>query len=137
MRAGKASTAMRAGTQYRFKVTTDRKVNFVLLSVFADGDVEIVRTKQGGFLEAGNHFLTPENSGAFLMTTPPTGEAKATEYFVLIASTEKFPPPVVVRSRHADDPGLPREGPLSHVPLRARRRREVRPVAVRPQGRSR
>jgi hypothetical protein len=101
---GKSLTAIRSGTHYRFKVTTDRKVNFVLLSVFADGDVEVVRTKQGGFLESGSHSLTPENSGAFVMTAPPTGEAKATEYFVLIASTEKFQTPVVVRSRHADDP---------------------------------
>jgi hypothetical protein len=101
---GKALTAMTIGTRFRFKVTTNRRVNFVLLSVFADGDVEILQTKQGGTLDAGNNFLAPVNAGAFLLTAPPTGEPRAVEYFVLLASTEKFPPPVVVRSRHSDSP---------------------------------
>jgi mono/diheme cytochrome c family protein len=108
---GKTLTTMRTDTKYRFKVTTDRRVNFVLLSVFADGDVAIIPTRQGGvLLEAGDHFLSPENSGAFLMTASPTGEAKATEYFVLLASIEKLPAPVVVRSRHSDAPDCREKG---------------------------
>jgi hypothetical protein len=108
---GKTLTTMRTDTKYRFKVTTDRRVNFVLLSVYADGDVGIVPTRQGGvLLEAGDHFLSPENSGAFVMTTPPTGESTATEYFVLLASIEKLPTPVVIRSRHSDGPDCREKG---------------------------
>jgi mono/diheme cytochrome c family protein len=107
---GKTLTTMPAGTKFRLKVTTDRRVNFVLLNVFADGDVAILRTKQAGFLEAGAHFLSPENVGAFVMTGAPTGEAKANEYFVLLASTEKFEPPIVVRSRHSDGPDCREKG---------------------------
>jgi Planctomycete cytochrome C len=108
---GKTLTTMRTDTKYRFKVTTDRRVNFVLLSVFADGDVAIIPTRQGGvLLEAGDHYLTPENSGAFVMTASPTGEPKATEYFVLLASIEKIPTPAVVRSRHSDPPDCREKG---------------------------
>jgi hypothetical protein len=105
--SGKNLTSIRAGDQFRLKVTTDRKINFVLLSIFADGDVDVLRTKQGGFLEAGNHTLTPENRGAFVISGIVTGEEKAAEYFVLIASPDleqKLPVPIMVRSRHVDSP---------------------------------
>jgi hypothetical protein len=107
---GKTLTTMPTDTKFRFKVTTDREVNFVLLNVFADGDIAILPTRQGGFLEAGTHFLSPEDSGAFLMTPSPAGEPKATEYFVLLASIEKIPTPTVVRSRHSDPPDCREKG---------------------------
>lgn len=108
---GKTLTTIPKETQFRFKVTTDRRVNFVLISVFADGDLAIIPTRQGGvLLEGGDHYLSPENSGAFVMTPSPTGEPKATEYFVLLASIEKIPTPAVVRSRHSDPPDCREKG---------------------------
>jgi hypothetical protein len=101
---GEKISEMVKGTPFRLKVTTDRKIHFVLLAVFATGQVEVVPTKQGGFVEAGNHTLAPENGGAFRITDILTGEEKANEYFILLASTEKFAAPVVVRSRHSRAP---------------------------------
>jgi len=101
---GKKLTTMVKGTPFRIKVKTDRKINYVLLSVYANGQVDIMRTKQGGFLEAGEHALTPEQAGAIRITDILTGEARATEYFVLLASTEAITPPTVVRSRHSNSP---------------------------------
>jgi len=107
---GKTLATMPAGTQFRLRVTTDRRVNFVLLSVFADGDVEILRTKKGGVLDPGKHDLSPDNAGAFRIPGIVTGEPKANEYFVLLASTEKLDPPIVVRSRHSDGPDCREKG---------------------------
>jgi hypothetical protein len=103
---GKTVKEIAPGAPFRLKVTTDRKVNFVLLNVFANRDVEILRTKQGGFLEAGQHFLVPpaeggKAAGGFKIPGILTGEKQANEYFVLLASTEKITPPTIVRSRHA------------------------------------
>ena len=106
---GKKLTGLAKGTPFRLKVTTDRKINFVLLAVYSNGEAEIQPTKQGGFLEAGVHSLTPERAGAFRITDILTGEPKASEYYVLLASTEKLPAPVVVRSRHSRGPDCDEE----------------------------
>ena len=102
--AGQKLKEMAKGTPFKLKVTTSQRIHFVLLSVFANGQVDIVPTKQGGFLEAGNHTLTPKGNGAFRITDILTGEIKANEYLILLASTEEFAPPVIVRSRHSSGP---------------------------------
>lgn len=102
---GKPVKEMVKGTPFRLKVTTDRGINYVLLMVFSNGQLRVQPTKQGGFLDAGVHFLTPEgNTGAFKITDILTGEPKANEYFILLASTEKIMPPLIVRSRHSNNP---------------------------------
>ena len=101
---GQKLKEMAKGTPFKLKVTTSQRIHFVLLSVFANGQVDIVPTNQGGFLEAGNHTLTPKGNGAFRITDILTGEIKANEYLILLASTEEFAPPVIVRSRHSSGP---------------------------------
>jgi mono/diheme cytochrome c family protein len=92
---------MAKGTPFRLKVKTDRKIHYVLLNVFSTRDVEVLPTREGGFLEPGEHFLTPPREIAFRITDILTNEPKANEYFVLLASPDPIPTPVVVRSRHA------------------------------------
>ena len=103
--AGKQLKETNTKTPFRLKVTTDRKIHYVLLMVWADGEAAIQPTKQEGLLEkAGDHFLVPQGKGAFQIPGILTGEAKANEYFVLLASTEKIPMPTVILSRHSRGP---------------------------------
>jgi hypothetical protein len=101
---GKTLITMVKGTQFRIKVKTDRKINYVLLAIYATGEADIVPTRQSGLLEAGEHTLTYEGTGAIRITDILTNEERATEYFVLLASTEAIPAPTVVRSRHSRNP---------------------------------
>src|SRR5262249_14760893 len=78
---------------------------------WADGQVRIQPTNKGGVLPQGEWRITPkdpkgEDQGAFQASNLITGEARGTEYFVfLVAATEQpLPQPVVVRSRHAQGP---------------------------------
>ena len=103
--SGNPAKELAKNSLLRLKVTTDRKVHYVLLTVLNDGEVWIQSTKQDGLLEkAGEHFLGPPTTGAFKLTGVLTGEPKGNEYYVLLASTEKIPMPNVILSRHSRGP---------------------------------
>jgi hypothetical protein len=97
-------TTVKKGDLFRLRVTCDRDVHFVLLMVWANGDVVVQPTKPGGFLKADERHVTPSNAGAFRITDIINGAPVATEYFVLLASLKPIPTPVIIQSRHADDP---------------------------------
>jgi hypothetical protein len=98
-------------TPFRLQVTTDRDVHFVLLAVMSDGTVRVQPTNQGSFLKAGEPvILLPLGGEPFKIPSILTGEPKANEYFVLLASATELPTPVIVKSRHA--PSLNCEGKL-------------------------
>jgi len=98
-------------TPFRLRVTTNRDIHFVLLSVVADGTVAIQSTNKGNFLKAGDPTtLTPMGAVEFVIPSILTDEPEATEYFVLLASPTELPPPTIVKSRHA--PSLTCEGKL-------------------------
>jgi mono/diheme cytochrome c family protein len=100
-----AVTAVKKGDLFRLRVTCDRdNIHFVLLMVWSNGEVVVQPTNKGGFLKAGETLLAPSNAGAFRITDIITGAPVATEYFVLLASPKPIPTPVIVQSRHADDP---------------------------------
>jgi mono/diheme cytochrome c family protein len=113
---GDAVESVKKGAPFRLKVTTENQnVHFVLLAVMSNGLVEIQPTNKGGLLKADDPrpFLTPDTGGAFIITSILTGEAKANEYFVLLASPEPIPEPirvpVIVRSRHDPTPVCEKE----------------------------
>ncbi len=89
---------------FELEVTTDRDVHFVLLMVWSNGDVVVQETNKKGFLTAGKTSLTTDSNKSFTIPDILTGEDKATEYFVLFASLDPIPTPLVVRSRHANKP---------------------------------
>jgi len=114
--AGKPIQEIAVNDPFRLRVKTDRKIHYVLLMVWSDGQAVVQPTKQGGTLEPGEHTLLPLNlagkaQGAFKIAGILTGEKKANEYFVLLASTEPFPAPVVVRSRHSRGPDCDEDEP--------------------------
>jgi hypothetical protein len=94
---------------FSIRVNTSHKVNYVLLAAWADGQVGVQPTNKGGVLDAGESLITPDGKGAFQIGNVITGEARATEYFVFLVSTEKVPQPVIVRSRHASGPACEQE----------------------------
>lgn len=104
---GKAVTTVTTADEFRLKVTTDRKVWFVLLLVQSDGLVRVHATNKNRFLpEAGEHALAPGPDSPFRIVAP------GTEYFVLFAAERELPTPVVVQSRRpaadcADSQRLP------------------------------
>jgi hypothetical protein len=94
------------GTPFRLRVTTDHDIHFVLLMVWADGSVVVQATNKGSFLSSGSSMLMPVDKdnkaqGAFQITDILTGETKAMEYFVLLASSTELPTTTIVKSRHA------------------------------------
>ncbi len=97
-------------TPFRLRVTTDRDVRFVLLMVWSDGTVVTQPTRANGLLKAGETLLSPTEGGTFRITGVLTGEPRATEYFVILASPTELPPVVIVRSRHATRPPCRDEG---------------------------
>jgi hypothetical protein len=90
-------------TPFKLLVTTNRDIHFVLLMVWSDRTVVVQPTNKEGFIKAGEGqvTLTPKTKGAFFIDDVLTGEQKATEYFVLLASPTELPTPVIVKSRHA------------------------------------
>jgi Planctomycete cytochrome C len=103
------------GEPFQLHVTTDQKAYFVLLMVWSDGQVKVMETRNEGFMPGGEHFLGPKTDEAkpmFRITGILTGDPKATEYFVLLASSEELPPPVLVRSRHALSCDNPKRSPV-------------------------
>jgi hypothetical protein len=94
--------AVTTESPFRLRVSTDRDLHFVLLVVMSDGTVRVQDTNQGSFLKAGEPaILLPKDGEAFKIPSILTGEPKANEYFVLLASPTELPPPTIVKSRHA------------------------------------
>ncbi|HSQ54851.1 MAG TPA: c-type cytochrome domain-containing protein [Gemmata sp.] len=98
--------ALKTGEPFRLRVQADRPVHFVLLMVWADGQVVFQPTQANGFLEAREIALRPPDvaNGGFRIADIATGAKQATEYFVLLASLKPLPRPVIVRSRHSRGP---------------------------------
>lgn len=101
---GEAVKAVVRKQPFELEVTTDRDVHFVLLMVWSNGDIVVQETQKKGFLKAGKTALVTESNKPFTITDILTGEERANEYFVLFASLEPIPMPVVVSSRHASKP---------------------------------
>ena len=99
---GKPVTTILKGAPFRLRVTADRDVRYVLLSVMADNTLMVQPTNKGGFLKAGETtLLAPANGESFRIASLLTGGPKATEYFVLLASPTELPAPTIVKSRHS------------------------------------
>lgn len=92
--------SVQTGQPFKLRVNTKPNVRFTLLTVFADGTVRVEPTKQNTIFPQAQTDLTPMGSDSFKITGIITGQPKATEYFVLLASESLLPPVTIVRSRH-------------------------------------
>jgi hypothetical protein len=127
---------------FQLRVKSDQTVNFVLLMVWSDGQVRVQETRQDGLLLAGEeYFLVPKpvkgEESMFRIPGILTGETKANEYIVLLASRDQVPLPVIVRSRHALKCDNPKRFPIYRFFFepdakldQARIVRKVMPIAV-------
>jgi mono/diheme cytochrome c family protein len=100
---GKVVSSVEKGKPFKLRVTTDRQAHFLLLVIWSNGQAAVQLTQKNRFLTAGEHLLGPDGKD-FTIASILTGEKEATEYFVLLASPEPLPTPVIVRSRHSRSP---------------------------------
>jgi len=100
---GKPIKFVTTGQVFRLRATADRPGHFTLLMVWANGEVVYQPTRANGTLEAGENDLRPPDAagGGFTVADVLTRETSAVEYFVLLASPDPIPKPVIVRSKHA------------------------------------
>ncbi len=92
--------SVQTGQPFKLRVNTKPNVRFTLLMVHADGAVRVDPTRQNTIFAQAQTDLTPMGSDSFRITDIITGQPKATEYFVLLASESLLPPVTIVRSRH-------------------------------------
>jgi len=106
---GQRLDTVRTGEPFQLRIRTPNDVHFTLLMIWCTGHIEVVETNRGGFLQAGEHILTPRDAEAFRIVDILTGEKQTREFFLLLTSSQPLPPVTIVRSRHAASPRCERQ----------------------------
>ena len=96
-------SVIETGQPFRFEVTSDREVRFLLLNVLSTGDIRAIPVSGGNIVKPGvPRTLTPESGKAFSIPSLLSGKPSETEHFILIAAESNVPVPTIIRSRHSD-----------------------------------
>lgn len=115
MTAGKSLRTVAVNDPFRIEVESDANVHLTLINVMSNGEYRLLPFGGRTDLIPGKpRLLTPQDSGAFVVSSIDKGLDESMEYFIVIASQDPIPRDsmTIVRSRHTDYSPTSKKGPI-------------------------